>query len=171
MTCLAHIKMPMKKLTHINTHGEATMVDVGNKPQTARIAVAHGKITMNAETLVAIENHMLKKGDVLATARIAGIMAGKQTATLIPLCHPLAITSIDIQFAIFRKGSAQGIECTTTAKTFGQTGVEMEALTAVSVALLTIYDMAKAMDRSMQISAIRLLEKDGGQSGHWQSPD
>ena len=141
------------------------MVDVGDKAETRRIARAAGEIRMQPATLQLILAGNAKKGDVLGIARIAAIQGSKRTADLIPLCHPLALTSVAAEFNIDQANSA--IECVVTAETLGRTGVEMEALTAVSVGLLTIYDMCKAADRGMQIGAIRLLEKQGGKSGHW----
>ena len=159
----------MSKLTHFNQQGEAHMVDVGTKDATHRRARAEGSIHMQAATLALIEAGDHKKGDVLGIARVAGIMAAKKTADLIPLCHPLALTHIDITLTPLSAGT--GIHCVATVETRGQTGVEMEALTAVQVALLTIYDMCKAVDRGMEIATIRLLEKAGGKSGHWQRED
>jgi cyclic pyranopterin phosphate synthase len=156
----------MSKLTHFNQAGEAHMVDVGAKDETARRAVAAGRIVMQPETLALIEQGGHNKGDVLGVARVAGIMATKRTADLVPMCHPLPLTHVAVEFEIDRDGSV--IECTVTAETTGKTGVEMEALTGVQIALLTIYDMCKAVDRGMQIDAIRLLEKSGGKSGHWK---
>lgn len=143
------------------------MVDVGEKSETRRIATARGRIEMNASTLELISTGSAKKGDVLGIARIAAIQGGKRTSELIPLCHPLYLTRVAVEFSLDRKNSA--VECSVTAETFGRTGVEMEALTAVSVALLTIYDMCKAVDRGMKLNQIRLLEKQGGRSGHWQA--
>jgi cyclic pyranopterin phosphate synthase len=155
----------MTVLTHFNSSGEAHMVDVGNKAITHRIATTEGYIEMQPETLQLIVNNQHKKGDVLAIARIAGIMASKKTADLIPLCHPLPLTQVEIDFSA---DTAQNrIRCQTTVKTNGQTGVEMEALMATSCALLTIYDMCKAVDRGMIIQSIQLLEKSGGKSGRW----
>lgn len=153
-------------LTHFNAAGEAQMVDVGDKAITHRIAVAEGSILMQSTTLERIMTGAHAKGDVLGVARIAGIMGAKRTADLIPLCHPLALTKvmIDLQPAPERNA----VRCQATVETRGATGVEMEALTAVQVALLTIYDMCKAMDRGMTLTDIRLLEKTGGQSGHWR---
>ena len=151
------------KLTHLDERGAARMVDVGDKAVTARVAVAEGHIRLCAEALAAIVEGAVKKGDVLATARIAGIMAAKRTSDLIPLCHPLPLSSVVVDLA---PGEGR-ITATATVRTTGQTGVEMEALTAVSVALLTIYDMAKALDRAMVIEGLRLLEKRGGKSGDW----
>ena len=153
----------MSELTHIDETGAARMVDVSGKPVTSRTAIASGRITMIAETLAAIREGVASKGDVLATARIAGIMAAKRTSDLIPLCHPLPLSSITIDLA----PDETGITATATARTDGKTGVEMEALTAVSVALLTLYDMTKAMDKAMTITDIRLLSKTGGKSGEW----
>ncbi|WP_319414485.1 cyclic pyranopterin monophosphate synthase MoaC [uncultured Cohaesibacter sp.] len=153
------------KLTHLDDRGAANMVDVSAKQATVRIAVATGSVRMQQKTLDLIVSGNSKKGDVLATARIAGIMAAKRTHELIPLCHPLALSRIAVD--IEPDGSLPGLTVTATAKLTGQTGVEMEALTAVSVACLTIYDMAKAADRGMTIGDIRLLEKQGGKSGHW----
>jgi len=142
------------------------MVDVGGKSETARTARAEGSITMAAETLEAVERSALSKGDVLAAARIAGIMAAKKTAELIPLCHPLPLTDAGVQIDVDR--SLPGLRVTGWASTYGRTGVEMEALTAVTIALLTVYDMAKAMDRGMVISDVRLIEKRGGKSADWK---
>lgn len=154
----------MTKLTHIDDHGAARMVDVSDKSDTAREAVAEGRISMAADAFEAIAARNVKKGDVLATARIAGIMAAKKTSELIPLCHPLPLSSVEIAF----EAENAGFLVTATARCTGKTGVEMEALTAVSTALLTIYDMAKAIDKAMQISDIRLLSKSGGKSGDWR---
>lgn len=156
----------MSDLTHFNSRGEAHMVDVGEKSQTHRTAVCEGRITMKAETLNKILQGDNKKGDVLGIARIAGIMASKKTSDLIPLCHPLMLTHVDIDFIPEPDNSS--IYCTCQVETRGQTGVEMEALTAIQVALLTIYDMCKAVDRGMTITNVRLIEKKGGKSGHWQ---
>ena len=157
----------MSKLTHFNQAGEAHMVDIGDKNSSVRRAVAGGRIVMQPETLALIEQGGHKKGDVLGVARVAGIMATKRTAELVPMCHPLALTHVAVEFEIDTDGSA--VDCTVTAETTGQTGVEMEALTGVQVALLTIYDMCKAVDRGMVIAAVRLLEKSGGKSGHWKA--
>ena len=154
-----------RKLTHLDEQGRANMVDVGDKPDTLRIAVAEGTVTMLPETLRLIRDGALKKGDVLAVARIAGIMAAKRTAELIPLCHPVALTKIDVEITLDEATNRARIVA--TAQTVGKTGVEMEALTAVSIAALTIYDMAKAVDRGMCIGAIRLLEKHGGVHGDY----
>ena len=156
----------MSKLTHFNQAGEAHMVDVGAKAETARRAVAAGRIVMQAETLALIERGGHAKGDVLGVARVAGIMATKRTADLVPMCHPLSLTHVAVEFDIDSANHA--VDCTVTAETSGKTGVEMEALTGVQVALLTIYDMCKAVDRGMVIEAVRLLEKSGGKSGHWK---
>ena len=155
----------MSELTHFNQAGEARMVDVGDKAVTVRRAVAAGRIGMLPQTLELIEQGGHKKGDVLGVARVAGIMATKRTAELVPMCHPLSLTHVSIDFELDSAGSA--IECRVTAETRGQTGVEMEALTGVQVALLTIYDMCKAVDRGMVIDAVRLLAKSGGKSGDW----
>ncbi len=152
-----------KTLTHLDAEGRASMVDVTEKPDTYRVAVAAGEVVMRPETLAAIRSGDVKKGDVLGTARIAGIMAAKRTWELIPLCHPLLLTKIAVEFQL--NEAEHKIEILATVKTRGQTGVEMEALTAVSVAALTIYDMAKALEKTMQIQNIRLLRKEGGKSG------
>jgi cyclic pyranopterin phosphate synthase len=156
-----------KSLTHISGTGEARMVDVGAKPATHRVAVAEGRVRMLAATLALIQSGNAAKGDVLGAARIAGIMAAKKTAELVPLCHPIALAKVGIDIAADE--ALPGLRVTATASTVGPTGVEMEALTAVSVACLTIYDMAKAVDRGMEIGGIRLLEKQGGKSGHWRA--
>lgn len=155
----------MSGLTHLDADGAAHMVDVGDKAVTSRRAIATGHIAVAAHALAAIRDGAAKKGDVLAVARVAGIMAAKKTAELIPLCHPLPLTRVTIDLVL----DDRGITATALAATDGKTGVEMEALTAVSVALLTIYDMAKAMDRGMTIGGIRLLEKAGGKSGDWRA--
>jgi cyclic pyranopterin phosphate synthase len=155
----------MKKLTHFDASGQAHMVNVGDKPNTHRIAIAQGKITMLPETFRMIEAGTHKKGDVLGIARIAGIQASKKTSDLIPLCHPLALTHVSLEFALNQDTSS--IVCQVRAETTGPTGVEMEALTAVQVALLTIYDMCKAVDRGMVMGDVKLLEKSGGKSGTW----
>lgn len=156
----------MSELTHFNAAGEAHMVDVGEKPASARRAVAEGRILVEAETLALIRSGGHKKGDVLGIARVAGIMAAKKTADLVPLCHPLALTRVDIDLTTVTDPPA--VNCEVTVETRGQTGVEMEALTAVQITLLTIYDMCKAVDRGMTIEQVRLIEKQGGKSGHWQ---
>jgi len=155
----------MSKLTHLDASGAAHMVDVGGKPVTARRAVASGRITMSAEALAAIRAGNAPKGDVLGTARIAGIMAAKRTGELIPLCHPLGLEAVTIEFAY----EAGAIRATATASLTGKTGVEMEAMTAASIALLTIYDMAKAIDKGMVIEGVRLIAKTGGKSGDWSA--
>ncbi|MGB7204278.1 MAG: cyclic pyranopterin monophosphate synthase MoaC [Anderseniella sp.] len=157
----------MSKLTHLDEAGNAHMVDVSSKEVTTRVAVACGRVTMLPDTLKLIQTGMAKKGDVIATARIAGIMAAKRTHELIPLCHPLAISKISVDLAINEPDSA--IDITGTVKVEGKTGVEMEALTAVSVACLTVYDMVKAVDRGITISDIKLVEKLGGKSGHFKA--
>ncbi len=159
--------MPVKAaLTHIGASGEAHMVDVGAKDETARVAVAEGCVTMAPATLRMILEGNARKGDVLGTARIAGIMAAKKTHELIPLCHPLMLSKVSVEIA--PDEDLPGLRVKATASVTGKTGVEMEALTAASVACLTIYDMAKAVDRGMTISGIRLLEKTGGKSGDWR---
>lgn len=155
----------MAEFTHFDSNGNAIMVDVTAKEETERIAVATGCIKVNEEVFAAIKNQTAKKGDVLGTARIAGIMAAKKTSDLIPMCHPLMLTKVTIDFTLEEKELA--IHCFCTSKLCGKTGVEMEALTGVSVALLTIYDMCKAMDRSMEMTEIHLVEKMGGKSGHF----
>ena len=157
----------MNGLTHLGKDGTAHMVDIGAKAATDRVAVASGRITMSAEALAAIRDGDAPKGDVLGTARIAGIMAAKRTGELIPLCHPLALDAVIIDFAF----EDEAIRATATASLTGKTGVEMEAMVAVSTALLTIYDMAKAVDKGMVIEAVRLIEKRGGKSGHWKAPE
>jgi cyclic pyranopterin phosphate synthase len=157
----------MKKLTHFDARGQAHMVDVAAKDETHRVARAGGRIRMQAATLKQIVAGSAKKGDVLGVARIAAIQAAKRTSDLIPLCHPLALTRVDVAFTIDRKTPA--VECVVSVETVGRTGVEMEALTALSAGLLTIYDMCKAVDRGMCLEHIRLLEKKGGKSGHWQA--
>ena len=160
--------MPMdKNLTHLDESGRAAMVDVGHKPMTERIAVARGSVTMQPKTLQLIIEGNMKKGDVLTIAELAGIMAAKRTSDLIPLCHPLLLDKIDVHCSTNNANSCVDIEATVHVQ--GKTGVEMEALTAVSVAALTIYDMAKAVDRGMKISDIRVFFKEGGQSGTYQS--
>lgn len=156
----------MGKLTHLDSQGKARMVDIGGKAETARVAVASGRIRMSGDALAAIRDGGVPKGDVLAAARIAGIMAAKKTADLIPLCHPLALDAVTVDFAM----EADGVRVTASASLTGKTGVEMEALTATSVALLTIYDMAKAIDKAMVIEQVRLIEKRGGKSGDWKAP-
>ncbi len=157
------------KLTHIGASGEAHMVDVGDKTETTRVAVAEGFVKMKPETLALIREGNAKKGDVIGTARLAGIMAAKQTSNLIPLCHPLMLTKVAVD--ITEDDALPGLRVQATVKLSGKTGVEMEALTAVSIACLTIYDMAKAADKGMEIGSIRLLEKTGGKSGHFKAQD
>ncbi len=152
-------------LTHLDEQGKARMVDVGEKPDSERVAVAGGAVYMQPETLRLIRDGALKKGDVLTVARVAGIMAAKRTSELIPLCHPIALTHIDVTLTLNEDRNA--VLITASARTIGKTGVEMEALTAVSVAALTVYDMAKAVDRAMRIDDVRLLEKHGGQHGDY----
>lgn len=163
----------MNALTHFDAQGQAHMVDVSHKAASHRVAVATGRIEMEAGTLALIEAGTSKKGDVLGVARIAGIQAAKRTSDLIPLCHPVPLTRVAIKFIAQHEAStgARAIICTATAETVGQTGVEMEALTAVQVALLTVYDMCKAVDRGMTIGGVRLLEKHGGKSGSFVAPD
>ena len=153
----------MSELTHLDDHGRAHMVDVGGKAATQRLAVATGIITMSVAALTAIRDGSGPKGDVLAAARIAGIMGAKKTAELIPLCHPLSLDAVTVEFTFV----GDGVEARAAASLSGRTGVEMEALTAVSIALLTIYDMAKAIDKGMVIHSVRLIEKRGGKSGDW----
>lgn len=158
----------MGEFTHFDQNGNAIMVDVTDKAVTERIAVAEGAIKVNREVFDAIKNHTATKGDVLGTARIAGIMAAKKTSELIPMCHPLMLTKVAIDFELDEADPS--VKCICTAKLSGKTGVEMEALTGVSVALLTIYDMCKAIDKSMEMTQIRLVEKLGGKSGHFVNP-
>lgn len=153
----------MSSLTHFDAQGQAHMVDVGAKPATHRIAVAEGRITMQPATLAIIQSGSAKKGDVLGIARIAGIMAAKKTSDLIPLCHPLALTRVAVDFELLPETSS--VRCLATVETVGPTGVEMEALTAVQVALLTVYDMCKAVDKLMLMEGVRVVEKRGGKSG------
>jgi cyclic pyranopterin phosphate synthase len=153
------------ELTHVDEQGRARMVDVSDKPDTRRVAVARGQVRMRRETLALIRQNALGKGDALATARIAGILAAKKTADLIPLCHPLMLTHVSVEFELSEAENDGTVEITAEVETTSKTGVEMEALTAVSVAALTIYDMGKAVDRAMQLTNIRLIEKHGGKSG------
>jgi cyclic pyranopterin monophosphate synthase len=155
-----------QKLTHLSPQGEAHMVDVSAKPETEREAIAAGCVVMQPATLEIVRKGDAKKGDVLGTARIAGIMAAKRTHELIPLCHPLSVSKVEVDLTLNAK--LPGIDVRARVKVFGKTGVEMEALTAVSVACLTVYDMVKAIDRGMRIETIRLIEKSGGRSGHYQ---
>ncbi len=157
----------MADFTHFDEQGQAHMVDVGEKPQTRRVARATGRILMQPATLAMIREGGAKKGDVLGVARIAAIQAAKRTSDWIPLCHPIGLTRVAVKFEPDDEASA--ITCLVTAETVGRTGVEMEALTAVAAGLLTIYDMCKAVDRGMRMEGIRLLEKSGGRSGHWQA--
>lgn len=157
----------MNKLTHLDEHGQARMVDVGGKAETARKAVATGRIRMSPEALAAIRDGDAPKGDVLAVARIAGIMAAKKTGDLIPLCHPLSLDAVTVDFNF----EEDGVRATATASLTGKTGIEMEAMTATSIALLTVYDMAKALDKAMVIEAVHLLSKSGGKSGDWHAPE
>ena len=161
---MAKKKTP-KKLTHIDERGNAVMVDVSAKSSTARVAVAKGSVFMAAATLKLIDRREVKKGDVLAVAQLAGIMAAKRTPDIIPLCHPVALSSVKVELVCDKKNNA--VHITATCKVTGQTGVEMEALTAVSAAALTVYDMCKAADRAMKIGDIRLVEKSGGKSGRF----
>jgi len=151
------------KLTHLDKTGRVQMVDVGKKPDTDRMAVARGEVVMRSDTLKIIRSGLLKKGDVLTVAQLAGVMAAKKTSDMIPLCHPLRLTSVQVDLEL--DDDLPGVQITATVRTFGKTGVEMEALTAVSVAALTVYDMAKAVEKTMLIRNIRLVEKRGGQSG------
>ena len=155
----------MSKLTHLDSQGQARMVDVGGKAETARSATAAGRIRMSADALAAIRDGSGPKGDVLAAARIAGIMAAKKTGELIPLCHPLALDAVTVDFAF----ETDAVRATARASLTGRTGVEMEAMTATAIALLTIYDMAKAIDKGMVVEEVRLLEKTGGKSGNWRA--
>jgi len=158
--------MSEEKLGHFNKHGDAHMVDIADKAVTTRRAIAEGSIAMQAATLRLVIEGRHAKGDVLSIARVAGIMAAKRTADLIPLCHPLHLTHVEIEFAINENGNQ--VRCEVVVETKSQTGVEMEALTAVQIALLTIYDMCKKVDRGMTMGSVRLLEKSGGNSGHWK---
>ncbi|MCP4570225.1 MAG: cyclic pyranopterin monophosphate synthase MoaC [FCB group bacterium] len=161
--------MSDKKLTHTNAKGEARMVDVGGKPDSERYARASGRVHVSAELLARLRENSLKKGDALAAARIAGILAAKKTAEIIPLCHTLPLTSVSVELTLNEESST--VEIMAETRTNYKTGVEMEALVAVSTAALTIYDMGKAIDKNMTIEAVRLLEKSGGQSGHWLRKD
>lgn len=157
----------MNQLTHLDETGAARMVDVGAKAETARKAVATGRIRMSPEALAAIRDGDVPKGDVFAAARIAGIMAAKKTGELIPLCHPLSLDAVTVNFTF----EDDAVRATATASLTGKTGIEMEAMTAISIALLTIYDMAKAIDKGMVIEGVRLLAKSGGKSGEWRAPE
>lgn len=158
----------MSDLSHLDTAGEARMVDVSAKPDSDRFARAAGAIRMTGETLLAIRSNTLKKGDVLAVARVAGIMAAKRTAELIPLCHPLSLTDVDV--ALELDDELPGVRVQACVRTTGKTGVEIEAITAVAVTLITLYDMAKSVDKGMVLGEVRLLEKSGGRSGNWTRP-
>lgn len=160
--------MTTPKLTHLDETGRARMVDVGAKDDTERVAIAKGEIVMKPETLALIRDGQIKKGDVLTVAQVAGILAAKKTSELIPLCHPIPLTKVDVDLAVDE--TLPGVQITATAKTIGKTGVEMEALTAASVAALTVYDMAKAAEKTMKIQNIRLVEKHGGKSGDIINP-
>lgn len=157
----------MSDFTHFNNRGQAHMVDVGGKPATRRKAIAEGRIHMAPETLARVVSQDVAKGDVLGIARIAGIMGAKRTAELVPLCHPLPLTALEVEF--FPEAESSSIRCRVCAETDARTGVEMEALTGVQIALLTLYDMCKASDRGMTISGVRLIEKSGGRSGTWRA--
>ncbi len=157
----------MNKLTHFNERGDARMVEVGAKPETARVAVASGRVVMAAATAKAVRAGKIGKGDVLGIARLAGIQAAKRASDLIPLCHPLRLTGVDVDLRV----AGTAVEITATVRAFDRTGVEMEALTAVTVAALTVYDMCKAIDRGMRIVDVRLVEKRGGKSGSWTRPE
>ena len=158
----------MPELTHFDASGQAHMVDVAGKDETKRIAVARGSIRMKPETFALIRDGNAKKGDVIGVARIAAIQGAKRTADLIPLCHPLALTRVAVDFALDE--ALPGVQCTVQVETLGRTGVEMEALTAVQVGLLTVYDMCKAVDRGMVITDVKVMEKHGGKSGDWKAP-
>ena len=164
---LAQNPLSQNPLTHFDADGQAHMVDVGAKAETRRVAIATGRILMQPETFAMIRAGTAKKGDVLGIARIAAIQASKRSSELIPLCHPIPLTRVTVEFQLDDAESA--LSCTVSAETVGRTGVEMEALTAVSVGLLTIYDMCKAVDRGMHIEGVQLLEKLGGKSGHWKA--
>jgi cyclic pyranopterin phosphate synthase len=167
MSSDSHAK-PASLLTHFDAHGQAHMVDVGAKASTHRVAVAEGSIRMQRSTFELIRQGQARKGDVIGIARVAAIMAAKKTPELIPLCHPLPLTRVAVDFEWVE--SVPAVRCVVRAETVGNTGVEMEALTAVQVGLLTIYDMCKAADRGMEMTGVRLLEKQGGKSGHWVAP-
>lgn len=161
------MSQPANPLTHFDAAGRAHMVDVGAKAETARLARASGRIRMQPATFALIASGSAKKGDVLGVARIAAIQAAKRTGELIPLCHPIALTRVAVDFTL--DAATSSVTCEATAETVGRTGVEMEALTACAIGLLTIYDMCKAVDRGMVIEEVRLMEKKGGKSGHWQA--
>ncbi len=158
----------MSPLTHLDPQGQARMVDVGEKAESHRVARAEGRIRMSEQALQAVEAGNAKKGDVLGVARVAAIQAAKRTSELIPLCHPLPITAVSVELRVDR--ALRSVVCTAQVETVGRTGVEMEALVAVQIGLLTVYDMCKAVDRSMRIESVGLLEKRGGRSGHWVAP-
>ena len=155
----------MSRLAHLNAQGEAHMIDVGDKPDTHRVAIAEGRLSMEPATLDALRAGNVGKGDALGVARVAGIMGAKRTADLVPLCHPLPLTRVEVSLTPTEEPA--GVHCEVTAETRGPTGVEMEALTAVQIALLTLYDMCKALDRGMEIEAVRLIHKRGGRTGAW----
>lgn len=157
----------MSKFSHLNASGEAHMVDVSAKQDTARLAIAQSRIILGADVLAKIQNQSIAKGDLLATARIAGIQGAKKCSDLIPLCHPLPLSKVAIEINTFADGEKIGLEVRASCTTTGKTGVEMEALTAASIAALTIYDMCKALDKGIVIESVKLLEKQGGKSGHW----
>ena len=157
----------MQEFSHLNKSGEANMVDVSSKAETHRLAVAQSRIVLGAAIMVKVNDQSLAKGDLLATARIAGIQAAKKCSDLIPLCHPLPLSKVSIDFTEFNDGDQRGLSITASCTTTGKTGVEMEALTAASVAALTVYDMCKALDKGIVIETVQLLEKQGGKSGHW----
>ena len=164
-----NIRKMSNGFTHFDADGQAHMVDVGGKDETRRVAIAHGRIEMAPATFEMIRDGSAKKGDVIGIARIAAIQGAKRTADLVPLCHPIPLTRVTVEFTL--DASAHCVLCTATTESVGRTGVEMEALTAVQVGLLTIYDMCKAVDRGMRMEGIRLLEKRGGKSGHWRADD
>lgn len=161
----------MNEFSHLNRSGEANMVDISAKADTARLAIARSKVVLSDEVLSAVREQSVAKGDLLATARIAGIQAAKRCSELIPLCHPLPLSKVSIDIVEYTDASKSGLEITASCKTTGKTGVEMEALTAASVAALTIYDMCKALDKGIVIESVQLLEKQGGKSGHWVRDD
>ncbi len=167
MTAPTHKPLTDNPLTHFDADGQAHMVDVGAKSETRRVAIATGRILMQPETFAMIRTGTAKKGDVLGIARIAAIQGSKRTSELIPLCHPIPLTRVAVEFE--HEEADHAVRCTVTAETVGRTGVEMEALTAVNVGLLTIYDMCKAVDRGMRMEGIQLMEKLGGKSGHWKA--
>ena len=166
-----HRQTDDKQLTHINAAGEANMVDVSDKPDTQRLAIAQSRVVLGPVVLDQVRSNRIAKGDLLAIARVAGIQAAKKCSELIPLCHPLPLTKVTIDIAEFSEGDKAGLQIIAMCKTSGKTGVEMEALTAASVAALTVYDMCKALDKGIVIEAVQLLEKQGGKSGHWVRGD